>query len=84
MRGYLWSVVPHLKLKQTPEVFPKQDERNTKDPESIGNGITIPYWNAFDKIENSNPGISINNDKLVVWCRNLNSKLINLRFIDVN
>ena len=66
MRGYLWSVVPHLKLKQTPEVFPKQDERNTKDPESIGNGITIPYWNAFDKIENSNPGISINNDKLVL------------------
>ena len=63
MRGYLYAVVPHLKLQQTPEVFPKQDELNG---EEIGNGITIPYWNAFNKVEDSNPIISLNNEKIVM------------------
>jgi len=66
MRGYLWHIVPHLKLKQTPEVFPKQDETNSKDPNSIGNGITIPYWNGHNKLENSNPIISVLNGKIVL------------------
>ena len=63
MRGYLYAVVPHLKLQQTPEVFPKQDELNG---EEIGNGITIPYWNAFNKVEDSTPIISLNNEKIVM------------------
>jgi len=66
MRGYLGHIVPHLKLKQTPEVFPKQDELDPNDDDNIGNGITIPYWNGHNKLENSNPIISVLNGKIVL------------------
>ena len=62
MRGYLKHCIEQLRLPKNTEVFPKQT--NTKKGKGIGNGITLPYRNYFNKKENSPKGIDVIDNKI--------------------